>query len=200
MTTHAVELDGMAIEMPEVEGHPNREAFRGVLTLVDLTSDKAPSGANGHRVVLTRAAAEAALPSLLGMALDYSPGLDKHDVRRKVGVITRADIVGRKLEVGGYLFAKDFPEIVREVATSGGQIEAGDGAGSLGMSYEITAVQIVDRTAGVWLLTRATFTGAAILRKEKAAYHETWIELDGTRVRENGEESIAEAPRVRGER
>jgi hypothetical protein len=172
-----VELDGMAIAMPEVEGHPNREAFRGVLTMVDLTSDKAPSGANGHRVVLTRAAAEAAIPSLLGMALDYSPGLDKHDVRRKVGVITRADIVGRKLEVGGYLFAKDFPEIVREVAASGGQISAGDGTGSLGMSYEITDVQVVDRKAGVWLLRRATFTGAAILRREKAAYRETWIEL-----------------------
>ena len=59
-------------------------------------------------------AAEAALPSLLGMGLDYSPALDRHDARRKVGVITRAEIVGRKIELGGYLFAKDFPEIVQE--------------------------------------------------------------------------------------
>ena len=34
---------------------------------------------------------------------------------RKVGVITRAEIVGRQLELGGYLFAKDFPEIVEEI-------------------------------------------------------------------------------------
>ena len=40
------------------------------------------------------------MPSLLGMALDYSPSLDRHDVRRKVGVITRAEIVGRNRGVG----------------------------------------------------------------------------------------------------
>ena len=50
------------------------------------------------------------------MALDYSPALDRHDVRRKVGVITRAEIVGQNLELGGYLFARDFPEIVEEIA------------------------------------------------------------------------------------
>ena len=39
-------------------------------------------------------------------------------MRRKVGVITRAEIVGRNLELGGYLFARDFPEIVEEIAKS----------------------------------------------------------------------------------
>src|SRR6266699_1212762 len=53
------------------------------------------------------------------MGLDYAPSLDRHDARRKVGVITRAEIVGRNLELGGYLFAKDFPEIVREIGKSG---------------------------------------------------------------------------------
>jgi len=61
----------MAVEFPAVVGHPNRVPFSGVLTLVDVASDKAPSGARGHRVVLTRSAAEAALPSLLGMAVDF---------------------------------------------------------------------------------------------------------------------------------
>ena len=79
---------------------------------------RAPSGAKGHLVVLTRSAAEAALPSLLGMGVDYSPSLDRHDVRCKVGVITRAEIVGRNMELGGYLFARDFPEIVEEIAKS----------------------------------------------------------------------------------
>src|ERR1700734_3823831 len=90
-----MELRAMAVEFPVVHGHPNRLPFEGVLTLVDVASDKAPSGSRGHRVVLTRSAAEAALPSLLGMAVDYAPGLDRHDNRRKVGIITHAEIVGR---------------------------------------------------------------------------------------------------------
>jgi hypothetical protein len=163
-----VDLESMAIEMPEVEGHPNREAFRGVLTMVDEPSDKAPAGARGHRVVLTRTAAEEALPSLLGMALDYAPMFDRHDARRKVGVITRAEIIGRKLELGGYLFAKDFPEIVAEVRRARGE---------LGMSYELADARVADIRQSVWTLIKVTFTGAAILKRDKAAYKETWIEL-----------------------
>ncbi|HTA22219.1 MAG TPA: hypothetical protein VK763_01700 [Terriglobales bacterium] len=168
-----IDIESMAIEMPVVAGHPNREAFRGVLTLVDVASERAPSGSRGHRVVLMRGAAEAGLASLLGMALDYSPTLDRHDVRRKVGIITRADIAGRKVELGGYLFAKDFPEIVREIEKSGREP-----GGSLGMSYEIADARVADIRAKVWTLTRVTFTGAAILRRDRAAYPETWIELE----------------------
>jgi len=250
-----IELRSMAVAMPEVMGHPNRVAFEGVLTMVDMPSQKSPSGAKGRLVMLTKRAAEAALPSLLGMALDYSPTLDGHDVRRKVGVITRAEVVGRSLEIGGYLFAKDFPEIVEEIAkagrrsnrrpfdtsldkgtvkgtmcaevsrwqarswtevsrlraslraaaglilsltsaigpTSGKRTEranglrptlraetcAAAGAVGLGLSYELTDVQIVDTRAQVWALSKVTFTGAAILRKDKAAYRDTWIELSG---------------------
>lgn len=248
-----IELKSMAVAMPDVAGHPNRAAFRGVLTMVDVPSQRAPSGAKGHLVVLTKRAAEAALPSLLGMALDYSPALDRHDARCKVGVITRAEIVGRNLELGGYLFARDFPEIVEEIAKSGrgsdyrsldssgerlgervtmhaavstrepgqwgegyrlraslraaagrilGLAEAmrripksrrelsggssleirseaciSSGASGLGLSYEVMDVQIADTRAQVWALAKVTFTGAAILRRDKAAYCDTWIEL-----------------------
>lgn len=250
-----IELKSMAVAMPEVAGHPNRAAFTGVLTMVDVPSQRSPSGAKGHLVVLTKRAAEAALPSLLGMALDYSPGLDRHDARRKVGVITRADIVGRNIELGGYLFARDFPEIVEEIAKerkdgvrkisdsfrtrlvnagvihaavcpyeSGDSIEGyklraslrtaaakvfsltsairrkkatrledtgaigptiraeactASGPGGLGLSYEVTGVEIDDPKASVWVLSKVTFTGAAILRRDKAAYRDTWIELGG---------------------
>ncbi len=234
-----IDLKSMALEMPEVAGHPNRVGFRGVLTTVDVPSHRAPSGAKGHLVVLTRQAAEAALPSLLGMALDYSPTLDRHDVRRKVGVITGADIVGRNLELEGYLYARDFPEIVKEIGKSGrsadsisvegsaernfsskasrwaegyrlgsslrsvaeGIITLADrmvprwkreqyrptiraeasvqmpGAGGLGLSYEVTDVLLRDTTEVIWRLEKVTFTGAAILRRDKAAYRNTWIEL-----------------------
>jgi len=179
-----IDIESMAIEMPRVAGHPNREQFCGVLTLVDVASDRAPAGARGHRVVLTRAAAEAGLASLLGMALDYSPNLDRHDTRRKIGVITRAEIKGRKLELGGYLFAKDFPEIVKHIRRGGQgrQLSASTGPKasnlpSLGMSYEIADARVADLRAKVWTLTQVTFTGAAILRRDKAAYEETWIEM-----------------------
>jgi hypothetical protein len=170
------DLESMAIAIPEVEGHPNREPFHGVLTLVDMPSDKPPAGARGHRVLLTRAAAEAALPSLLGMALDYAPNLDRHDARRKVGLITSAEIIGRKLELAGYLFAKDFPEIVREIQAASLRATNAD-ATALGMSYEIANAQVADMRAAVWTLVAVTFTGAAILRRDKAAYRNTWIHL-----------------------
>jgi hypothetical protein len=179
-------VESMAIEMPTVHGHPNRTGFRGVLTIVDAASDKSPAGARGHRVLLTRRAAEAAMPSLMGMGLDYSPALDRHDARRKIGVITRAEIVGRVIEVGGFLYARDFPEIVAEIgkrttgALSGGKSAGRNlraSGGGLGMSYEITDALVEDITASVWVLNRVTFTGAAVLRRDKAAYCSTWIEL-----------------------
>jgi len=176
-----LQLSSMAIAMPAVHGHPNREPFRGVLTLVDIPSDKPPAGSRGHRVILTRTAAERALPSLLGMALDFSPSFDKHDARRKVGVITRAEIVAKELELSGYLYAKDFPELVQQIES--GFIHANAAArkrpqNPLGMSYEIADASVADVRAKIWTLTRVTFTGAAILRRDKAAYGDTWIELE----------------------
>lgn len=176
-----LQLSSMAIAMPAVHGHPNREPFRGVLTLVDTASDKAPAGSRGHRVILTRTAAESALPSLLGMALDYSPSFDRHDARRKVGVITRAEIAGKELQLSGYLYAKDFPELVKQIES--GIIHAGGAArrrlqNPLGMSYEISDASVADTRARIWTLTCVTFTGAAILRRDKAAYRDTWIELE----------------------
>jgi hypothetical protein len=161
------DLRAMAVEFPVVHGHPNRLPFEGVLTLLDVPSDKAPSGARGHRVVLTRQAAEAALPSLLGMAVDYKAGWDGHDARQKCGIITAAEVDGRKLTVAGYLFARDFPEFGPAMETG---IQAN---GALGMSYELADAHVADMRASIWTLTRATFTGAAILLREKAAYRST---------------------------
>jgi hypothetical protein len=190
-----LQLEAMALAMPEVAGHPNRLPFRGVLTLVGVASQRAPKGARGHRVMLTRRATDAALPSLLGMALDYAPSLDSHDVRRKIGIITAANIVPLhptlsltagdqsgaplrsphptgQLAVSGYLFAHDFPDVVDEIRAQNAA------AGStLGMSYEITKIEVPNQGATIWTATAFTFTGAAVLRRDKAAYPQTWIEL-----------------------
>ena len=62
-------------------------------------------------------------------------------------------------------------EAPRTLAATG-KSEAG-----LGMSFEVTNVNVLNRAAAVWRLIDVTFTGAAILRRDKAAYPETWIEL-----------------------
>jgi hypothetical protein len=162
-----IAMRAMAVDFPQVHGHPNRLPFEGVLTLVDVASDKAPSGARGHRVVLTRAAAEAALPSLLGMAVDYKSGWDGHDARQKCGIITAAELDGRRLTVAGFVFSRDFPEIEQRLGIEG----------AMGMSYELADAHVADMSAQVWTLTRATFTGAAILLRDKAAYRETSFRL-----------------------
>lgn len=185
---HTVSMRAMAVEFPEVAGHPNRLPFEGCLTVVDVASDKAPSGARGHRVVLTRAAAQEALPSLLGMAVDYKAGWDGHDARQKCGIITSAHLEGQRLLVGGFLFARDFPEFGVEFGPrnvlhpdkdfyrNGVQSKtaslAADGD-AMGMSYELADAHVADMRASVWTLTRATFTGAAILLRDKAAYRAT---------------------------
>ncbi len=173
------ELDAMSVAMPDVVGHPNRLPFHGMLTLVGVASHRSPSGARGHRVMLTRSATEAALPSLLGMALDYAPSLDAHDARRKIGIITEADIVPMpqsktsgatgQIAIGGYLFAHDFPDVVDEIRAHADS--------TLGMSYEIANATVPNQEALIWTVTDFTFTGAAVLRRDKAAYPQTWIAI-----------------------
>jgi hypothetical protein len=163
-----LQLEALAIEMPHVSGHPNRALFRGVLTQVDTPSERPPAGARGHRVVLTRRAAEHALPSLIGMGLDYTPRMDGHDARRKIGIITSAEIIGHELVVEGYLFARDFSDVVAEIE---------HGAARLGMSYELANAEVENLHADIWRITDAVFTGAAVLLRERAAYQKTSIEM-----------------------
>lgn len=165
-------LAACSVDFPEVRGHENRMPFEGCLTLIDVPSDKAPSGARGHRVILTRQAAQAALPSLLGMAVAYKAGWDGHDARQKCGIITSARISDLRLIVRGFIYARDFPEIERQMEKR---------TGEMGMSYELADAHVADMREQVWKVTRATFTGAAILLREKAAYRATSFEI----VREN---------------
>jgi hypothetical protein len=177
-----LQMEAMAVTMPEVAGHPNRLPFQGVLTLVGIASQRSPSGARGHRVMLTRAATETALPSLLGMALDYAPSLEAHDTRRKIGIITAADIVPMpqsktasstgQIAISGYLFAHDFPEVVAEIRAQP--------SSTLGMSYEIANATVPNQEAYIWTVTDFTFPGAAVLRRDKAAYSQTWSSVDKT--------------------
>ena len=93
-------LEAMAMKMPEVAGHPNRIPFEGVLTVVDEAEHAcAFGGAGASGGADAGGSYEEALPSLLGMAVGFTPGWDGHDVRRKCGLITEADLIGKELRV-----------------------------------------------------------------------------------------------------
>ena len=158
-----VSFEAMAIEMPVVEGHPNRMPFTGVLTRVDQPSDNPPGGSSGHRTLLSTAVAESALPSLLGMAVDYRPGFDGHDRKNKIGIITAAEVVGDDLKIEGFFYAKDFPEECERIRAE---------KDALGFSFEVDA-RIQDANADLWVIDSCVFTGAAVLYKNLAAYTTT---------------------------
>lgn len=157
--------------------HPNKIPFEGTLTKLDQPSDKAPNGARGHRVLLTREAAEEAIPSLIGMAVGFVKTWDNHDARQKCGVITEAWITGDDLRIKGYIYGRDFPEVTVAMAKP-------DAA--LGMSYEMCDARVRDMREEIWTLTQVTFTGAAILLADKAAYRSTTVNLSAAEERFTG--------------
>lgn len=143
-------------------GHPNKMKFEGVLVRLDEPSDKPPGGAEGHRIMLPSTVAKKRIGTLIGMGLNYSPSLDGHAQRRKVGVIEDAGIDGKKLWVKGYVWKHDFPEAEDDLKQSG-----------LGMSMELGDVKVKNPKADVWELEDCCFLGGTILWKGKAAYHNT---------------------------
>jgi hypothetical protein len=82
--------------------------------------------------------------------------------------LTEANVLGQRLVVKGYLYARDFPEVAKAIEAS-----AAADPGAMGMSYELADALVEDMRADIWKLTRVTFTGAAILLREKAAYRAT---------------------------
>lgn len=142
--------------------HPNEMKFRGVLVRLDEPSTKAPNGASGHKILVPSDVARRRLKTLIGMGLNYASGLDKHDQRRKVGVIKKAWIDGRDLKVEAVIWKHDFPEAKKDLKQPG-----------LGMSMEIGQVHVQDEKATVWNLQDFYFLGATILKKDAAAYYRT---------------------------
>ena len=144
-------------------GHVNKLPFKGILLLLDEASTKPPHGSRGHRIYVPTAVAKKQLNDLIGMAVNYAPkGLDSHETRHKVGVITKAWIVGNKVLVSGSIWKKDFPEAARDLKRSG-----------LGMSMELADVYVRDEDEPVWHLEGFVFTGATLLFKSAAAYYGT---------------------------
>jgi hypothetical protein len=161
-----LELRAMSLGLPEVDNHPNRHSFSGVLAHVDRPSDGSPYGSEGRRIVLTRAAAENALGSLLGMGVNVAVGMNGHAAQAKIGVLTSAYIEGSELRVAGHLFSSDFKQQVNEIKAEQHR---------LGMSFECRDITVRDPDGDPLYITACCFTGASILRKVMASYVTTSI-------------------------
>ena len=160
-------IDAMSLMVPDVKGHPNRHPFSGIVTRIGQPSDKAPGGSMGKRVILTPEAVEAAIPSMLGMGVDYSHDFNGHDPERKIGIVTDAKAKGDALHIKGFFYAADFPHIVQEIVAN---------RRALGWSYELIVNAGGSQVAGDFLVVSDfVFTGAAVLRKDAAAYSTTTL-------------------------
>lgn len=164
MLDAVLEFEAMSLAMPSTPGHPNKMPFSGILTRLDEPSDAPPHGSGGKRVLLTTEAATAALAGLLGMAVDFTPNFDGHDAQKKIGIIDQADIQGNALHISGFVWGADFPLAAAQIKRD---------KAILGFSYEMKNVRVADASADVLVITHCDFTGAAILRKDDAAYHTT---------------------------
>lgn len=169
-----LQLPGYSLKIPDVVGHPNRLPFVGELTLLGVASDglmkSARSGRRlpGRKFVMTREAAQAALPSLLGAPVNCRMDLGGHELRSVVGVLTLASVNGDVLSVAGILFAGNFPGLKERLASHDGE---------LGMSYELGTCKVEDEHADVWTLTEVMFAGATILMRSNAAFGRTGFRL-----------------------
>lgn len=175
----AVSFSAMAIEFPSDDGtHPNKLPFTGILTRLDRPSDKPLMGTGGKRVILPSSVAEAAISSLLGMCVDFSPDFAKHRPRSKIGLITAASVVGDAIEIAGYFYAADFPEEVQTIQ---------DEKEKLGFSFEAQSLML-NLKSDPLIVEACEFTGAAVLYKDKAAYYDTSIAANADKETEMNDE------------
>jgi hypothetical protein len=110
------------------------------------------------RIVLTMRAVEAAMDSLLGIAVDFTPELYGHDPQTKFGIITTADIKGNDLYIEGFLYAGDFPTIVAEIEANRRR---------LGFSFQARDLMTTDPDAEPVPIIQGVFTGAASCSRKR---------------------------------
>lgn len=167
--------------------HPNRVPFTGTLFVADVPSDRPPGGTNGKKLLVPREVVAASLDTLIGMAVNTNYNLTDHDKRKKIGVIEAAWMEGAEVKVSGILYGKDFPA---EVAA----IKLQAASGTLGMSLEATNAALEDYEYNGEVVAKAlslTFTGAAILFKDNAAWANT--SLAASKKEETNMEEILKA-------
>jgi hypothetical protein len=156
--------------------HPNRLRFDGVLTRIGVPSDEAPNGSGGKRVLLTHAATERTLPSLVGMGVDLTADMTGHDVASKVGVVDGAWIEGDAVRIKGAIWCADFPQHAARIRSD---------QAKLGFSFEAQEISVESLDADPLVIVACTFTGAALLQKSAAAFRGSAISMMAAKQRES---------------
>lgn len=180
----SMKLMAVSLDLPHVDDHPNKMPFSGILTRIDEASDKPPNGAGGKKVLLTRAAAEGALNSLLGMGVDLTKDFDGHDAQKKVGLITGAHIDGNALRIAGFIYAADFPREALRI-----HLDQAD----LGFSFEARNLAVESTETDPLVVKSCVFTGAAILLKNEAAYQTTALAAAAAKEHETKMDEVQKA-------
>jgi len=158
-----IDLEAMSLEMPTAE-HPNKMPFKGVLVVLDQPSNKPPHGSGNRKVIMTTEAAQKAIPTLLGMGVNYTPKMDGHDAQKKIGIISEAEVKDGEIQIAGFIYASDFPDAAARIRAD---------KKVLGFSFEAKVLKLADPGADPLEIEECVFTGAAILRKDKAAFSST---------------------------
>lgn len=150
--------------------HANKHPVEIKVFPVGVPSDGTPFGAMGKRILVPNDVAERDLPTLRGMGIGTKEDLSGHDNRNKIGVIESAEIIDGWVVAKGYLYSYDFPETINKIKLMCSQ-------GDLGASFESTQTYMVNPPIdGVWVVKRLTFTGLALMDRQKAAWTQTSVE------------------------
>jgi hypothetical protein len=144
-----------------VRGGNNKMKFEGVLFIINKPSTIFPTGARGHKVILTKEAIQQGITQLPGKPLFSSECLKTHNSDRKVGVIEKAFIVGDMFCISGGI-SEDYSASLQILASE--EI--------LGLSYDLSSAHIYDKFADIFEVTSVTFLGATVLLQSKAAHRE----------------------------
>jgi hypothetical protein len=161
-----------------VSQHPNKVPFTCSLFAVDKPSDAPPQGAGDKLIRISSAVCDQYLHTFegMGMNIDYEDGMSDHEVRFKVGVISKTfrSMDGFAM-AEGYIYGKDFPEVVATVRYYNGlALEYEWPEYQFGTSIEMEAkVTTAPDDAGILDVIEFCGTGAAILFAEAAAYKST---------------------------
>ena len=98
------------------------------------------------------------------MAVNYNP--EGHSPQEKIGFISSAEIRGNEINIGGFIYAADFPDATAAIRAK---------KDKLGFSFEARDLFTPDPNADPVHISDLQFTGAAILLKNAAAYKTTSI-------------------------
>lgn len=158
--------------------HPNKRDFTGILAFIDELSDGPPEGARGHRIILSKRCVDKCLGTILGMGLNFSNDMSYHKTDSKCGVITTTWVEENRIHIGGFLYESDFPGLIQSLATE-----------EHGLSFEMKLASYSFRHQfwfkPDWVIEEGFFSGAAILRKDRAAYKRSSIKLVERKILED---------------